>query len=301
MSGARHTPGAVGGVGAILRPGPSAPREGSAHNTGATLFLQAMLARAYVRIVGSLREPSWMLSDAIFPNLGMCAFVLLYRALGAPRSYEALAVVGGVLTTYWINVVWGMGAQLYWEKQQGQLQLYFAAPCSRMAILSGMAIGGLAATLLRSLVGVALGVWVFHVHVAAFSPWALAGVFVLTMVALYALGMTLASLFLLYGREAWHTANALQEPVYFLSGLYFPIRSLGGLGAVAAGILPLTLGTDAIRQVLLGADAHGLLPLRLEALALAAFGALFLYLARVSLAHLEGLSKQEGRLTQRWQ
>ena len=59
-------------------------------NTGARLFVQAMLARAYVRIVGSLREPAWMLSDAIFPNLGMCAFVLLYRALGAPRSYEAL-------------------------------------------------------------------------------------------------------------------------------------------------------------------------------------------------------------------
>jgi ABC-2 type transport system permease protein len=288
-------PGAAARADAFLPRGPWTP------NTGATLFVQAMLARTYVRIVGSLREPAWLLSDAVFPNLGMCAFVLLYRALGAPRSYEALAVVGGVLTTYWINVVWGMGAQLYWEKQQGQLQLYFAAPCSRLAILSGMAIGGLAATVVRSLAGVALGVWVFHIQVAAFSPWVLAGVFLLTMVALYALGMTLSSLFLLYGREAWHTANAMQEPVYFLSGLYFPIRSLGALGAVAAGILPLTLGTDAIRQVLLGPAAHGLLPLPLESLTLAGFGVLFMGLARVSLAYLEGLSKREGRLTQRWQ
>ncbi len=285
---------------AVARP-PFPPRDRWQRNRGTALFVQAMLARAYVRIVGSLREPSWIVSDALFPNLGMCAFVLLYRALGAPRSYEALAVVGGVLTTYWVNVVWGMGAQLYWEKQQGQLQLYFAAPCSRMAILSGMAIGGLVATVLRSLVGVAIGVWVFHIHTAPFSPWVLAGVFLLTMVALYAVGMTLASLFLLYGREAWHTANALQEPVYFLSGLYFPIRSLGALGSLAAGVLPLTLGTDAIRQVLLGADAHGLLPLPLEALALAAFGVFFLWLARLSLAYLEGLSKRAGRLTQRWQ
>jgi ABC-2 type transport system permease protein len=260
-----------------------------------------MVARAYVRIMGSLREPTWIVSDAVFPNLGMCAFVLLYRALDAPRSYEALALVGGVLTTYWINVVWGMGAQLYWEKQSGQLQLYFAAPCSRMAILSGMAVGGLAATMLRSLVGVALAVWVFRIEVAPFSPWALAGVFVLTMVALYAMGMMLASLFLLYGREAWHTANALQEPVYFLSGLYFPIRSLGTLGAVAAGVLPLTLGTDALRQIFMGPAAQGLLPLPLEALALAGFGALFLWLASLSLAHLETLAKREGRLTQRWQ
>ena len=270
-------------------------------HTGARLFVQAMLARAYVRIMGSLREPTWIISDAIFPNLGMCAFVLLYRALGAPRSYEALAVVGGVLTTYWLNVVWGMGAQLYWEKQSGQLQLYFVAPCSRMAILSGMAIGGLAATLLRSLVGVAIGVWVFHIEVAPFSPWVLAGVFVLTMVALYALGMTLSSVFLLFGREAWHTANALQEPVYFLSGLYFPIRSLGALGMAAAGVLPLTLGTDALRQVLMGPAAQGLLPLPVEAAALAGFGVLFLWLAGRALEYLEALSKREGRLTQRWQ
>jgi ABC-2 type transport system permease protein len=270
-------------------------------HAGARLFVQTMLARAYVRVVGSLREPTWMIADAVFPNLGMCAFVLLYRALGAPASYEALALIGGVLTSYWLNVLWGMGAQLYFEKMQGQLQLYFAAPCSRLAILSGMALGGLVGTFLRSLVGVAIGLWVFHIHVAPFSPWVLAGVFLLTMVALYALGMTLSSLFLLYGREAWHTANALQEPVYFLSGLYFPVRTLGALGAVAAGILPLTLGTDALRQVLLGPEAHALWPLGRECLALAGFCVLFLVLAGRAMAYLEALAKREGRLTQRWQ
>jgi len=67
------------------------------------------------RVVGSLREPAWIMSDAVFPALSMASFVLLYRALGAPRSFEALAVVGGIMSTYWINVLWGMGAQLYWE------------------------------------------------------------------------------------------------------------------------------------------------------------------------------------------
>lgn len=268
---------------------------------GAVHFLRTARARMYVRIVGALRERDWLISDAVFPNLGMCAFVLMYRALGAPRSYEAMAVIGGVLTTYWINVLWGMGAQLYWEKQQGQLQLYFAAPCSRMAILTGMALGGLVTTIFRSLIGVGLGVFVFHIEVAPFSPWQLAGVFLATMSALYAVGMTLSSLFLLYGREAWHTCNALQEPVFLVSGLYFPIRSLGAFASIAAGILPLTLGVDALRQVLLGSAAQGLLPLRTECLILCGFTALFLVLARFCLAHLEGLSKREGRLTQRWQ
>ncbi len=265
------------------------------------LNLRATLARTYVRVVGSMREPAWIVTDAVFPSLGMCAFVLLYRALGAPRSFEALAVLGGILSTYWINVLWGMGAQLYWEKQQGQLQLYFAAPCSRMSILTGMAVGGALMTTVRSVFGIALGFGLFGVRVQPFDLGTLLLVFVVTMAALYALGMTFSSLFLLYGREAWHVCNALQEPVYFLSGLYFPLRTLGALGAVAAGLIPLGLGIDAMRQVLLGGAARGLLPVRVETLCLFGFAALFFVLARVALAYLENLSKQEGRLTQRWQ
>ena len=265
------------------------------------LNLRATTARTYVRIVGSIREWTWIIGDAVLPNLGMCAFVLLYRTLGAPRSFEALAVFGGILSTYWLNVLWGMGSQFYWEKQQGQLQLYFAAPCSRMAILTGMAIGGILMTTLRSLFGVFMGFVVLGVRVPSFDVGVLALVFTLTMTSLYALGMTLASLFLLYGREAWHLSNALQEPVYFLSGLYFPLRALGALGAAAAGLVPLGLGVDALRQVLMGAHAEGFLPLRAETLILAGLTLAFLVLARAALAYLEGLSKREGRLTQRWQ
>ena len=140
-----------------------------------------------------------------------------------------------------------------------------------------------------------------NVRVQPFDLGTLLLVFVVTMAALYALGMTFSSLFLLYGREAWHVCNALQEPVYFLSGLYFPLRTLGALGAVAAGLIPLGLGIDAMRQVLLGGAARGLLPVRVETLCLFGFAALFFVLARVALAYLENLSKQEGRLTQRWQ
>ncbi|MFN8588300.1 MAG: ABC transporter permease [Candidatus Eisenbacteria bacterium] len=267
----------------------------------AVLFVRAARARAWVRVIGVLREPHGMLMDAVFPNLGMCAYVLLYRALGAPAEFEALAVVGGILMTYWLNVLWGMGAQFFWEKQSGQLPLYFAAPCSRMAILVGMATGGLASTVLRSLVGVALAVFVFHVKFAPFSPVVFAAVFLATMAALYALGMIMASLFLLYGREAWHTCNALMEPTSFAAGLYFPVRTLGAFGALAASLVPLGLGVDAVRQVLLGPVAQPLLPVRTEFVLLCAYAAVALVVARYALRHLENLSKREGRLTQRWQ
>ncbi len=277
------------------------PRARPGLRASLALNLRATIARGYVRVVGSMREPSWIIGDAVLPGLGMMAYVLLYRALGAPKSFEALAVVGGMLSNYWLNVLWGMGAQFYWEKQQGQLQLYFAAPCSRMAILTGMALGGIAMTTSRSLFGFFIGFVVLGVRVPPFDVGMLLLVFVVTMAALYALGMTLSSLFLLYGREAWHVCNAMSEPVYFLSGLYFPLRALGALGAVVAGVVPLGLGVDALRQVLLGPSAYGLLPARTETLLLVGIAILCLFLARLSLGYLEWLSKREGRLTQRWQ
>jgi len=262
---------------------------------------RTILARTYVRVVGSLREPAWIVTDSLLPAVGMSAFVLLYRALGAPKSFEAVAVLGGILSFYWINVLWGMGAQLYWEKQQGQLALYFAAPCSRLSILTGMAVGGVLMTTLRTLFGIAVGFGVLGVRVPHFHLGALLLVFAAGMLALYALGMTLASVFLLYGREAWHVSNALQEPVYFVSGLYFPLRTLGAFGWTMAGLVPLGFGLDAMRQVILGSAAHGLLPVPIETAILFALGLVFLVTARLALDHLERLSKREGRLTQRWQ
>jgi hypothetical protein len=70
---------------------------------------------------------------------------------------------------------------------------------------------------------------------------------------------------------------------------------------ISASLMPLGLGVDAMRQVLLGPAARGLLPARVETAILFGFTVVFLLLARVALDHLERLAKQEGRLTQRHQ
>ena len=44
------------------------------------------------------------------------------------------------MTAFWLNVIWMMAQQLWWEKSQGNLELYFAAPMNIMAVLFGMAV-----------------------------------------------------------------------------------------------------------------------------------------------------------------
>jgi ABC-2 type transport system permease protein len=147
---------------------------------------------------------------------------------------------------------------------------------------------------------VAGGLLLFQVPLNPSSWWQLFAVFGLTLLALYGLGMMFASVFLLWGREAWHVVNLLQEPVYLLSGMNFPVQVIfGTAGALAASFIPLTAGMDALRQVLF--RVPGFLPVEWEMLLLAALSAAFLFLAARCLKYLERRAREEGKLTVKWQ
>jgi ABC-2 type transport system permease protein len=126
-------------------------------------------------------------------------------------------------------------------------------------------------------------------------------VFFLTLAALYGLGMMLSGLFLIWGREAWHMTQLLQEPVYFVSGLNFPVASLGMLGALAISTLPLAVGLDAMRQLAFAGspNANGFFPPEVEALVLVVMMIVFIGLSRVLLRVIERRARLEGTLSTR--
>ena len=267
--------------------------------TGWRFFLKCVAARAYPRIIGQQREKSWLFFDIFLPILAVSAYVFVYRAINAPEEYVGFVVMGGAMTAFWMNVLWSMSSQLYWEKEMGNLALYIMAPSSMMAILLGMALGGILATTLRAFTIVLLGSILFNVQYSVTSFTQLFTVFILAMIALYGMGMMFASLFLLLSREAWHISNLAQEPVYLISGFYFPIKNFNFWIAAAASIIPLTLGLDAMRQLVFpSGSALGFLTVSIEVAILAALCVIFLIAAKTLLAYMEKLAIREGRLTE---
>lgn len=267
--------------------------------TGWRLFLKTILARSYPRIIGQQREKSWVFFEIFLPMLAVAAYVYVYRAIGAPEEYVGFVVIGGAMTAFWMNVLWSMSSQLYWEKEQGNLSLYIMSPSSMMAILLGMALGGLFASCLRAIAVIALGSWMFQVQYSITSFTQLILVFMLAMTALYGMGMMSASLFLLLSREAWHIANLAQEPIYLVSGFYFPIKSFNFWVAAAASIIPLTLGLDAMRQLIFPSGAAlGFLDVTVEITVLIVLCVVFLMGAKLLLDYMEKLAIREGRITE---
>jgi ABC-2 type transport system permease protein len=263
------------------------------------LFIRSVIARAYPRWAGIRRQPSWIFHEAMLPILTVASFAYIYRAMNAPEEFIGFVILGGAMTTFWMNVLWSMGAQLYWERSSGNLELFIMSPTSMMSLLGGMALGGMTLTFIRATVIFTSGVLMFNVTFAPSNWGLLLLTFTITLIALYGMGMMFASLFLLWGREAWHLVNLLQEPVYFLSGANFPLKVLPSAAVAVAGVIPLTLGLDAMRQLLF--NIEGLWSLEGELATLLVLSVVFVYLAKRFLNYLERKARETGRITVKWQ
>ena len=113
------------------------------------------------------------------------------------------------------------------------------------------------------------------------------------------MGMMFASVFLLLSREAWHLSNLAQEPVYLFSGFYFPIKSFNFWIAAGASLIPLTLGMDAMRQLVFASgEQFGFLSVNVEIAILVGLGIGFLVAAKILLDYMEKLAIKEGRITE---
>jgi len=267
--------------------------------SGWRLFLMAVVGRSYPRVVGMQRERSWVFFDILLPMLGVAAYVFVYRAIRAPEDYIGFVIVGGAMTAFWMNILWSMASQLYWEKEQGNLSLYIISPAPLMALLLGMALGGLFATTIRAGAVILLGSLLFQVSYEVSSFLQLFLVFFVSMVALYGMGMMTSSLFLLLNREAWHIANLAIEPIYLVSGFYFPIKNFPFWVAAFSSIIPLTLGLDAMRQLAFASGPSlGFLSVEMELGILLVLAVVFLGGARWLLGYMERLAIREGRLTE---
>jgi ABC-2 type transport system permease protein len=258
-----------------------------------------MKARALVRLWSIFGEPLWVVVSMGFPVLSSLALSLLYYSIGA-TSYIGFAVLGGVMVSFWGNVLWSMASQFNWDKQEGLFEIYLTSPASISAILIGMSVGGIIGTIPSAVIVSVLGWTLFHPPVNA-SWGGVILTFGLTLASLYAMGMTLSSLYLTYGREAESMNEVLQEPVSMLSGLYFP--SLGGSSPfplalqAAASLIPLTIGMDALRKTLF--YGSGLGEVWPDLVVLSIMAVVFLFLSSYALSALEKRGRKEGTIAVR--
>ncbi len=244
-------------------------------------------------------EPLWIAVNIGFPFFSSVALSLLYISAGV-KSFVGFAILGGIMISFWGNVLWSMASQFYWDKQVGLFEIYLTSPAPISAILVGMSLGGVVNTVPSAVLVAAVG-WLFFAPPLNPSWLAVALTFALTLTSLYAMGMILSALYLAYGREAESINEALHEPVSLLSGVYFP--SIGNFSPfpfavqVGASLIPLTIGMDALRRSLFLSE--GISSIYLHLIALAIMGVLLLFLSSKAMKFLEEKGRRKGTISVR--
>lgn len=259
--------------------------------------MRTAYARMWVRTKSIYGEPLWIVVGVGFPFFTSMALALLYRSTGQ-NSLTGFAILGGVMVSFWGNVLWSMASQFSWDKQAGLFEIYLTSPAPISAILIGMSLGGIAATVPGAAFVAAIGLVFFSPPVS--PSWLAVGLtFILTLASLYAMGMLMSSFYLVYGREADAINEALHEPVSLLSGLYFPTlgRPFPFAIQVAALLIPLTIGMDALRRSLFSDE--GLNVIYLHIIALAVMAVVLLFSSSRSLKALEERGRRQGTISVR--
>ncbi|MGZ8527574.1 MAG: ABC transporter permease [Candidatus Limnocylindrales bacterium] len=140
------------------------------------------------------------------------------------------------------------------DRQKLILKRLAATPLKRWQLIGSNVILRLVIALVQFVLIVGVGVFVFDVKIVG-SLVAIAGLAVLGSLAFTSVGYVIASL-----AKTEDAANgmtsAVQFPLMFLSGTFFPITVMPDFLQSVARFLPLTYLSDALRQVMVGGSAY---------------------------------------------
>ncbi len=190
-------------------------------------------------------------------------------------NYYQFMAPGLITMVVMMSVMMGLPRAISHEKESGTLDGMLAAPIRRISIILGKTLAQSARGMLQGTIILVLAVLLFGITIHGSIGLAyllmLLGVF-----SFIGLGIVLTS-FASDEETAMMVMTAIQFPMMFLSGVFYPIQQMPWFMQIIAKFLPLTYAVDAMRKVLV-LDA-GFMDIWQDIVILLAFGLIMLAIA----------------------
>jgi len=207
---------------------------------------------------------------------GMLLPAFLFLVFVAARGVAVEAAVPGILAMALCFTASAIGPMVTpWERRNKTYERLISSPISQLSIILGDVAASACFGLILAGAGLALGLGLTDVRLA--RPGVLAGGILLSAVCFGSLGVLLSAPPTNNPSQIMMLCNLVRMPLIFISGVLMPLSEMPGWSRALAPLSPLSYCGDVIR-VAFGAEPY--FPLWVDALALAAFTALFLLVAR---------------------
>lgn len=223
--------------------------------------------RARERVVGSLAQPLlWFL---IF-GMGLGRSI---QFTGLATDYFSFMVPGIVAMSLLFTSIFS-GVSVIWDREFGFLKEILVAPVSRLSIVVGKALGGATTAIVQGMIILAIGI-ALGANIQPHSLLLLFPMMAVISIGFVSLGLSIASLMdTLEGFQL--IMNFVVQPMFFLSGAIFPLRSLPDWLRMVTYIDPMTYAVEALRYIVAGMESFDV---RISFAAIFAFTLLMLALA----------------------
>jgi ABC-2 type transport system permease protein len=231
------------------------------HSPGALSgFMAVMLATAWAEVQRKRAYTIEIVRWPLFPLLYFAMLLLTYRISGqetvAGYNVEGFLLVGAIGMVLWSAAIWTGGYAIEIERMEGTINSLFLTPSSRVAVITGYSLGGLAMFMLPAVIVLTILAMLTGVQFDVQSPIAVVIASFSLIFGACALGHVLASAFVLTRRaNLW--ANFLQTPIYLLSGMVVAIEALPEWVQWFAAVFPIGAGMTALRDALLAGATVG--------------------------------------------
>ncbi len=223
--------------------------------------LKAVHAIARREVIRFLRAKSRIVASVAMPLIWFCAFGLgLGSAFGMKHGeigYAEFLAPGIVAMTVLFAATFS-GMSIIVDKEFGILKELLVAPISRVSLVLGKLLGGMATSLIRAILIVILFCVMLEIEMGVLEY---CGVFV--VVCLIAIGFGGLAIAIATRMESMEGFGLIVElivmPIFFLSGAFFPVEGLPGWFSTVVVLNPLTYGVDGLRLLMIGAGSFSLL------------------------------------------
>lgn len=192
-----------------------------------------------------------ILQPVIFATIAFFLFSIGGDAAG-PQTL-LFAALGTGMMGVWSTTLFGAGGAIAWQRWEGTLELLVAMPRRYDLVLAGQTLGSATFGFYSIVATLVWGVVLFGMPLAASQPLLLFPSLLVAIVSLGAMGMLIATTFVLY-RHANALSNLLEYPVWIVTGLVVPLALLPGWLGPISWLLAPTWGMEAIRGSAIGAE-----------------------------------------------
>jgi len=190
--------------------------------------------RKYGRVVAAAFEMSlrqMALDGFILFTVLVQPLIIALMALWMLRErggdYAIFVVVGSGMTGLWSSLLFISGNSINWERWTGTLETLVGLPTPMPVIIFGKNLANVAQSLSSMMAGYFLAALLFGYPLRVEQPLLFLVSLAFTVVSFVSFGLIIAPVFVINpGVQGWQ--NAMEFPVYMLSGFLFPIALLPG-------------------------------------------------------------------------